>query len=282
MHEADCTHSDAKRKFDILEFVLLPEWKIERFRYHLKCLSCGGVAFYRKQSIDGKDACFGSRYHATGCNAERSSRHFTIDVANSIEVDKAIKQTNEFILSFNDFEDEEKLSDEARVKKVISEKATTGTTTKTSSSSKKTTLSSLSLDRILSSLIRGKSLVESDVIIRIGDFPYKAKNLFVNFEDAHPENNAKDAKPKMYWGTISFANKEISWLNPQECKNMGIPITKFSEKLIKKYSINDRWDLHGAAIILFGKCYWNKDKDRKIIEVWDNDINKIYLSMATV
>ena len=58
MHEADCTHSEAKRKFDILEFILLPERKIERFRYHLKCLSCGGVAFYRKQSSDGKDACF--------------------------------------------------------------------------------------------------------------------------------------------------------------------------------------------------------------------------------
>ncbi|OCP81698.1 hypothetical protein AKH11_13755 [Vibrio parahaemolyticus] len=43
------------------------------------------------------------------------------------------------------------------------------------------------------------------------------------------------------------------------------------------FKITERRDLEGARFILFGKCFWNTQKTRKIIELWN--ANGIFISV---
>ncbi|MGB5444138.1 MAG: hypothetical protein WBM99_01420, partial [Psychromonas sp.] len=96
-------------------------------------------------------------------------------------------------------------------------------------------------------------------------------------KDAQPtENHA----PRMYWGTISHADKTLNWLNPAEDRNVAIPIEKYREKLLKTFAIEESADVEGAAFILFGKCIASKDKKRNYIHLWDNDLHYFYLLKA--
>ncbi|WP_212668177.1 hypothetical protein, partial [Salmonella enterica] len=67
-------------------------------------------------------------------------------------------------------------------------------------------VATVSLQKILHSLIRGSGLATSDTIIPFGDFKYKAKNLFVKFPDAEPMT--KNAL-RFYWGTLYNSNNDI-------------------------------------------------------------------------
>ena len=135
----------------------------------------------------------------------------------------------------------------------------------------------LAMDMALNSLIRSHELSQSEILIEIDNgYRFKAKNLFVNFSCAIAAENSKLAKPKMYWGTISYTDRNFDWLNPSDCEDVGVSIKKFKDVILRRFDIRDRRDIEGAGIILFGKCFWNQLKTRKIIEVWNNE--RIYIS----
>ncbi len=133
----------------------------------------------------------------------------------------------------------------------------------------------VSLQKILHSLIRGTGLATSDTIIPFGDFKYKAKNLFVKFPDAEPMT--KNAL-RFYWGTLYNSNNDIEWLNPAECRDVGIPLGDLRDAIIEKFNISDSESLEGAAIIFAGRCHWNKDKTKRIINIYDSE--RIFISLA--
>jgi len=70
----------------------------------------------------------------------------------------------------------------------------------------------------------------------------------------------------------------MSWLNPADSKDIGIPIDGIKQPLLAQFEIEDKRDLEGAGLILFGKCFWNKEKTRKIIQLWNNDLQRIFIS----
>ena len=134
------------------------------------------------------------------------------------------------------------------------------------------------LEKVLHSLLRGSDLASSDLWVYTDEkYRWRAKNLFVNFADAEPTENGA---PRMYWGTISHTDKQRLWLNPAETKDVGIPIDMFSSSLASRFDLQSRRDFEGAGIILFGKCFWNKNKSRKIIQLWSNDVNRLFISKA--
>ncbi|MCH1929160.1 hypothetical protein L9G16_03130 [Shewanella sp. A25] len=135
------------------------------------------------------------------------------------------------------------------------------------------------LEKLLHSLLRGSDLATSDLWVYTDaqrKYRWRAKNLFVNFADAEPE----DPKPHLFWGTLSHTDVTMTWLNPADSKDIGIPIAGVKDTLFKQFAIKDKRDLEGAGLILFGKCFWNKEKSRKIIQLWDKDISRIYISRA--
>ncbi|WP_392342730.1 hypothetical protein [uncultured Shewanella sp.] len=283
MIDAVCTYGGQKHTFSILKFQTLTETEIEKFRQFLQCPECKGKAYYRKRSSDGKAACFGSRYHVAECDEGHFSTQRDRETRHSVEVNKVISDADIISIDFM-------LSN---TKKPVTEVQTVASTSSLTSSSlpkidnasrkhngnnEQTKVKVLGLEKILNSLMRGSDLAESSTLIELDTgYKFKAKNLFVNFAEAEPSDNAKQAKPKMYWGTISHLDKELDWLNPSDCTDVGIPISKFKSAILERFNVSEGRQLEGAGIILFGKCFWNSKKTRKIIELWNAD--RIFISV---
>jgi len=135
-----------------------------------------------------------------------------------------------------------------------------------------------SLPKLLTSLLRGSSLATSDVWVHTSEtHKWRAKNLFVKLEKAEVLDNFA---PRMYWGSISYADKDMMWLNVEGAKNVAIPLKLFQQKFVDKYSLESSSDLKGATIILFAKCLANKDKSRKFLQLWSNDLQYLHLTLA--
>ncbi len=99
--------------------------------------------------------------------------------------------------------------------------------------------------------------------------------MFVKFPDAEPmEKNAH----RFYWGTLYNSNSDIEWLNPAECRDVGIPLGNLRDIILEKFNIQNANSLEGAAIIFDGRCRWNKDKTKKIITI--NDSERLFISLA--
>lgn len=278
MIDAVCTYGNTRKTYSILVFQNLSDSEIEQYRQHLECPECGGQAYYRKKSIDGKAACFGSRYHTERCNEGRSSSQREREVMHAVEVNQILSDQNEVVFDF--FAKESKASDyddSSRPKK--GKPTSSGTTKSHSQIPNQIRKKVLGFEKALNSLLRGSNLAESESFIEVDEgYKYKAKNLFVKFSDAEAADSPKEAKPKMYWGTISHSDTEIEWLNPADCDDVGIPIKRYKAPILKRFNLTEKRDLEGAGLILFGKCFWNAQKTRKIIELWNAD--RIFISLA--
>ncbi|WP_445945692.1 hypothetical protein [Shewanella sp.] len=282
MLDARLSLDNEQQLYSIVTFVALSDADIDRYRQHLYCEQCGGKAYFRKQSVDGKSACFGSRYHSHDCDQARLTNQSTKETRDALELDKLIIENKPLVLDF---------SAPCIVKtKSMTSAATTSTDTKNTGQaieSNAVTLTPsqapqairLSMSKLLNSLLKGSNLATAETLIEIdAGYQFKAKNLFVNFANAHPSDSIKTAKPKMYWGTLSHTDAKLSWLNPADCDDIGIPLGRHRAGLLKRFDLTDKRDFEGAGIILFGKCYWNKDKSRKIIELWNSE--RVFISPA--
>ncbi|QDZ90135.1 hypothetical protein D0436_06375 [Shewanella decolorationis] len=286
--------------YSVFKFQQLPEPEIERLRQHLYCPACYGKAYFRKASKDGKAACFGSRYHEYDCIEFNPSAQKSREEQDALDVQQQLLDADALVIDFSlnpsnkrpsnsalnvnapqeqevgaknktahDTEPLASLQESKAGYQVVADKPEIAITAKRTPSQ--------GLEKLLHSLLRGSDLATSDLWVYTDDerkYRWRAKNLFVNFADADPTDN----KPHMYWGTISHSDPTLSWLNPADSKDIGIPIEAVKTKLFKRFNIEDKRDLEGAGLILFGKCFWNKDKTRKIIQLWDNDLRRIFIS----
>ncbi|MHA4830451.1 hypothetical protein [Enterobacter ludwigii] len=271
MFDTICTFVGSEKPFSILDFQKLSETDIEKLRHSLICPVCREQAFYRKKSVDGKKACFGSRYCT--CRETTPSPQRQKERGNAAEVQQILTETDTIEISFvtgsTSSTGNEGSPTSTRLGIVLAGNKKTHTI-----ASEKKRIPKVSLEKILHSLLRGTGLATSDTIIPIGDYKYKAKNLFVKFPDAEPmEKNAH----RFYWGTLYNSNSDIEWLNPAECKDVGIPLGNLRDIILEKFNITNADSLEGAAIIFDGRCRWNKDKTKKIITI--NDSERLFISL---
>ncbi|GGI71049.1 hypothetical protein [Shewanella gelidii] len=300
MFDAVCKQTDqADRVYSILEFQSLDPQAVEALRQHLFCPECGGKAYYRKASIDGKAACFGSRYHDDACQEFHPSQLKVIRDAQEmnqivlesdalmIDFDHAVKLSQRNVAPIPDGQVDQNATNAAIVpgqdntgrfetpRHVKSEHAQINQQKSPTHSQSDTKVSRQGLAKLLNSLMRGSALEKSDLWIYTDEkYRWRAKNLFVNFADAEPTENGS---PRMYWGSISHADQAMGWLNPADCKDVGIPIDQFKHVLAHKFAVKEARDVEGAAMILFGRCFWNKDKSRKIIQIWGKPTPRFYI-----
>ncbi|WP_028864183.1 hypothetical protein [Psychromonas aquimarina] len=298
MLDAICTYDKTHPKiYSIFEFKLLPETEIDKLRYSLLCPVCKQKAYFRRASKDGKQACFGSRYHEKDCEEFNPSASKSEEEKQLAEVEQIILEQDSLLIDFSKPVISRKKSSQTepaeefeaqKERHTVQERYLTKAVQ--SSKSNKAKPQSAGLDeennlpevskqglaKLLTSLLRGSSLASSDLWIYTSEkHKWRAKNLFVNIKDAQPtENNA----PRMYWGTISHADKTLNWLNPAEDRSVGLPVSKYREQLLSRFDIDEPTDVEGAGFILFGKCVFSKDKKRKYIYLWGNDLQYFYLS----
>ncbi|MCL1137655.1 hypothetical protein [Shewanella pneumatophori] len=307
MLDAICLFDELNPKtYSVFKFQKLSEIDIERFRQALVCPACQGKAYYRKASKDGKAACFGSRYHQADCIEFKPSAAKAREGLHAIEVNQLIVDSDAMMIDFSRASRLKPRNKQALVNSkpevknkpepVIAPKADAKTELETAISAagmipnkgaieidvdsqpltSEKRVANTGLEKILSSLMRGSELATSDLwVYTDSKYRWRAKNLFVNFADAEP---TEKGAPRMYWGTISHTDKDALWLNPADSKDVGIPIDGFAEQLKRRFGLTERRDFEGAGIILLGKCFWNKAKNRKIIQLWNKDLNRMFIS----
>lgn len=274
MLDAICTESD--KVFSIFEFKVLPDAEINRLRYSLLCPVCKQRAYFRRASRDGKQACFGSRYHDLECEEFNPSSQKTEDQKQLAEVEKLVLEVDELLIDFSvpisrksAKPQQEKNPPKARMQSESIKKE--GVKKESEVSVNKQTLK-----KLLVSLLRGSSLASSDLWIYTSEkHKWRAKNLFVNVNDATPTDNGA---PRLYWGTLSHADKTLNWLNPAEERSVAIPLSKFQTQFVSRFDIQEPRDVEGAGFIIFAKCVESKDKKRKFLQLWGNDLNYFYIS----
>jgi hypothetical protein len=273
MIDAICNRDKKGNKvFSIFEFKALPESEIDRLRYSLLCPVCKQKAYFRKASRDGKQACFGSRYHNLDCE------EFNPSVRKS-EEEKQVAEVEALLISEDSLEIDFSI---AITKKKKEKKEPMTANIKTLAVPKKQddklNTNKQGLKNLLVSLLRGSSLATADLWIYTSEkHKWRAKNLFVNVNNAKPTDNGA---PRMYWGTIADADKTLNWLNPAEERSVSIPISKYQPDFLTRFDINEARDLEGAGFILFAKCVESKDKKRKFLQLWGNDVQYFYISKA--
>lgn len=271
MLDAICVMDESNQKmFSIFEFKALPENEIDKLRYVLLCPVCKQKAYFRKASRDGKQACFGSRYHALDCEEFNSSVRQSEEQQQCAEIEAMVLDNNAVQIDF---------SMAVKVKKTV-KKDVSRMLTKTALITNKEAVSlrKQGLKKLLNSLLRGSALASADLWVYTSEkHKWRAKNLFVNVNEAIPTDNGA---PRMYWGTISHADKSINWLNPAEERSVAIPIEKYREKLLSRFDISEARDLEGAGFIIFATCIHSKDKKRKFLQLWGNDVQHFYISKA--
>ena len=286
--------------FSIFEFVTFSEQKIALYRHSLFCPVCLQVAYYRQASKDGKQACFGSRYHLPNCSELNSSskKHITNDLLiDKNEVPNINNTADQKIISKQIVDVKESLKGnlkegihidfslkreanqgEVKVDKKVNKSTFQAKTEKKIKEEVSLTIKQ-NLASLLKSLLMDSSIATSNVWVHTSDtHKWRAKNLFVKLSDVELLDNSP---PRMYWGAIKSADKQLLWLNVAGVKNVAIPIKAFQQQLLDHYSIEKNDDFLGANIILFAKCLASKDGTRKFLQLWSNDLQYLHLSLTS-
>jgi len=255
---------DNEKVFSIFEFKALPEAEIDRLRYSLLCPVCRQKAYFRKASRDGKQACFGSRYHKADCEEFNPSLRKSEEQKLVAEVEALVIEADAVQIDFSAPVSKKKLRKNAMdpTKNSADKKQASSNAMKLEQESDAVSVNKQGLKKLLVSLLRGSSLANSDLWIYTSEkHKWRAKNLFVHVNEAKPTDNGA---PRMYWGTIANADKNLTWLNPAEQRSVSIPISKYREALLTRFAIEEPRDLEGAGVIVFAKCVESRDKKRKV------------------
>ncbi|ABM04948.1 conserved hypothetical protein [Psychromonas ingrahamii 37] len=279
MLDAICNYDpDNPKTYSIFEFKILAASELDKLRHFLICPVCQQKAYFRKASIDGRQACFGSRYHKIDCAEFNPSVRKKEEEKQLLEVEKVLLESDSLVIDFSaPLVKAKNIPEKASksVKKIPNKVLNTQPAEVQEAAKSESKVSKQGLKKLLMSLLRGSSLADSDLWIYTSEkHKWRAKNLFVNIRDAQPmENNA----PRIYWGTISNADKTLNWLNPVENSSAALPISKYRDELLSHFDIKEAVDLESAGFILFGKCVLSKDKKRRFIHLWGNDLQYLYL-----
>lgn len=282
MLDAICdVDKENEKVFSIFEFKALPDAEIDRLRYSLLCPVCREKAYFRKASRDGKQACFGSRYHAVDCEEFNPSARKSEEQKLVAEVEALVIEADAVQIDFNApiVSPKKTINDKSEAaKESPDKKQTQSISAPAETEDDALSVNKQGLKKLLVSLLRGSSLADSNLWIYTSEkHKWRAKNLFVHVNDAKPTDNGA---PRMYWGTIANADKGLTWLNPAEERSVSIPISKYRDELLTRFDITEARDLEGAGFIVFAKCVESRDKKRKVLQLWGNDVQHIYISKA--
>lgn len=256
MDIAFCT-SD-KNSYDIASFSKLTTNLLDTLRRTLICQKCSGKAYYRKKSRDGKPACFGA-YHEDWCLPKSENTSPKLDPETIEEVNSIITNSETIAIKF-----------ETYTANQLAQKNTNSSPTPSSTSAhslqytqqpQRVRDTTKGLRSLLRMLMHTDSFATSEVAINTGaPHPYKAKNLFVNFDKIN-ENYLE--KWRGYWGVISHADPEINWLNTANEYDVSIPVNKLKIYISSTFNIDYPDDLAGATILVFGKLSVSKSEKKK-------------------
>ncbi|API86667.1 hypothetical protein [Francisella uliginis] len=216
---------------------------------NLICLECGHTAFFRRPSISGQGACFGSRPHGVGCKLGASSSEKLLghleesekEIINSgdrIKVD--FKFGSESSSHITETENENEVSNN------LGKNHSCKNGTKRSSRNRR-------LKSLLNMLIHDVNFAISSQKIDVGyKHPYYASNLFKRHYEISSEDIGKFRG--VYGVVVSIRIQEDSfWINfSGENKDFSILINDKSSFLLRFKKYKDINEIVGLYVLCFG------------------------------
>ena len=251
MNVAFCTKN--KTSYDIATFSGLGDERLSTLRRALVCQKCKAQGYYRKESRDGKPACFGA-YHQDNCEYKTKGSVSRL-VAEVVEEVKAISTNGQVIdVAFGFHEADNSRSCYGPKPNIIASSASSQQHTQKPARKRNT---SRGLKSLLRMLLNTDTFASSDIAINTGTgYPFKAKNLFIHFDDVSKE---RLGKWRGYWGVISHADPDISWLNVANEKEVSIFVSNLKDHVIKMCKIDSHEKLAGASVLVFGRLNISKN-----------------------
>ena len=225
METALCTIDN--KRYDMASFSKFDAQSLSNLRKALICPECRAQGYYRKASRDGKSACFGA-YHEDNCEYKTQNSALCI-MPEVVEEVESIATNNQIIeIAFSVYEPNKSKFDGSSTSDIKS--TSKGTSKQHTVSSVRERNTQRGLKSLLRMLMHADSFASSDIEINTGaQHPFKAKNLFIHFDDISEEHLQKW---RGYWGIISHANSDISWLNIANKGDVSIPVDKLKNAIL--------------------------------------------------
>jgi len=235
---------DRGKVYSIQQFVMMSETERESFKKKIVCDECGGDAYYRKATKDGKIACFAAS-HNLPCDAasgNKSSNDDGDDATNEVETSQDFEiiwnYINKQVASTEEGETESDLDVKKNRKKYILKPAI----------EKKSKIGLASILKYAEYDILEKQTYDVDVP---GVGLKQLKDIVVKLEDV---NNKYLNKNLFLWGSVYSFN--TTWLNTSYPNNIVIRVDEsIQEKFWRLYKEKFLKLLHDkkCLIIVFGK-----------------------------
>lgn len=233
--------------YDIDTFSALADEIRSLLRKYLACCECRGKAYYRKQTKDGKHACFGA-YHKDRCPLkirDSSSRHSeSAEAASQIAVNR---QTID--VAFAAYTPSE-IAPRENARRPTGKEPSSSTPGDHAGQPGQSRNVPKRLRTLLGMLLRSDDFAMSDIEINTGaPHPFKARDLFVRFDDI---SEAHIGEWKGFWGLIDNSDENMTWLNTANRQNVSIPVEQMKDYLTGVLGITSSADLAGASALVFG------------------------------
>jgi len=244
--------------YDISSFSQLDAHILDKYRRALVCTECNGQGYYCKEAINGKPACF-CAYHEDSCIYKSKDTIPRYDPGTIEEVNTIITNSETIDINFSAYT-------ASQLKPMDSRKPSSSRAlSKSSKQHTRQPVQYRNMNKGLRSLLRmlmhTDSFRRSDIKINTGfEYPYKAKNLFVNFDEITEKHLKKN---RGYWGIISHADNDIEWLNTANEQNVSILISEVKGYISEAFNIESDSDLEGVAVLVFGWLNTSKNKNNK-------------------
>lgn len=258
MRTARCTLDDATYTADTF-------FQVEDFptkKRFLVCTRCGGPAFYRSATRNGREACFGARPHAEGCDLAALEHQTEMDDG---PPDHEIFTRGQRIIVDLNFGVATTVIDRH------SEEGRDGAGGPTRHGTGGTTPRNY-MYRRMSSLLR--ALVESDEFRRsdqaieiAGQGEFLVADFFVNFADADDNHVGRF---RGFWGMIPDARiaGNTLWFNSGGRDNMSALLDqRYFQDIAHRFNIDDVTEIDGAYILIFGELKRARNTGKKYVQI---------------
>lgn len=257
MEVALCTIDNKEWNAD--NFLALGEKNIVTMRRNLKCISCGGDAWFRKASYGQKVPHF-CAHHLEDCIAATS--YELIDDGDGSGTEPTRSPDSGITLNLGT-EKDYKIDIEAPEPLHHLPSGQKPSRIQLTNSNGKDFPAHLSLKNTLYKLVRSDKLYSSEIKVTIPNTPFKglpqtANELFVNFKIVN--QNLHD-KNRIYWGFISdagFTSDGRLWLNAgNRTDGLSVAINPdITDEFREYFKVKESLELlEGCHALIIGNCY---------------------------
>ena len=247
MQKAIC--SEDRVTYTAAEFSRLHPQESDRKRRLLFCPECGGPAFFRNVSRNGRIPCFGGRPHRNSCGYAAQDYIRPVDPDDVTHFAQS-NLANRIVLDFN-FGVQAR-SDGAEVFEQAQIPNEVGSTR--GNSERPSLRRYCRLSSILRTLIATPYFGQSDRVIEIpGRYETSARDFFVPL--LNTTNNTAGLF-RGYWGFLSdarYAPDQSLWFNSGGRDNISFCLgAQHVEEFCRRFAVDDLEEISGAYILVLG------------------------------